>query len=211
MPENLAAEYSVPENIATENMLLNNFFELFDIPVAFDIDQKKIKQQYMELQSRVHPDKFASADDAEKRLSMQQTSFINEAMQTLKDPVLRASYLLKLKGMDINLENETTMDAAFLMQQLEMREVLEKVKARSTSMAGNNEGDLTESLDQLDDMRSDVNRKIATTMTSFSDAYEKDALDDAREWIRKLQFLQKAKYEVSALSADIEDELMKLS
>ena len=45
-------------------------------------------------------------------------------------------------------------------------------------------------------------------MKSFSEAYEADEIDDAREWIRKLQFMQKAKNEINLLSADLEDELM---
>ncbi len=118
----------------SEEILTSNFFELFELPVSYDVDLDKIQQQYMSLQKQVHPDKFANASDLEKRLSMQQTSWINEAQTTLKDPVLRASYLLKLKGIDFSLENETTMDAAFLMQQLEMRERLENIKDETDSL-----------------------------------------------------------------------------
>ena len=97
------------------DILTSNFFELFGLPVSYDVDLNQVQHHYMELQKQVHPDKFANASDQEKRLSMQQTSWINEAQTTLKDPVLRATYLLKLKGVDINLENETTMDSGFLM------------------------------------------------------------------------------------------------
>jgi hypothetical protein len=45
-------------------------------------------------------------------------------------------------------------------------------------------------------------------MKSFSESYEADEIDDAREWIRKLQFMQKAKREIDTFSADLEDELM---
>jgi molecular chaperone HscB len=150
----------------------------------------------MDLQKQVHPDKFANASDAEKRLSMQQTSWINEAQTTLKDPVLRATYLLKLKGTDINLENETTMDAAFLMQQLEMRERLEHIKKEDDPLA------------DLDAMAKKLKTSTMDMMAAFSESYKADQIDDAREWIRKLQFMQKAKKEIDSLSAEIEDELM---
>jgi len=150
----------------------------------------------MALQKQVHPDKFASGTDQEKRLSMQQTSWINEAQATLKDPVLRATYLLNLKGTDINLENETTMDAVFLMQQLELRERLENIR---------NEDD---PLDVLDGLSKELKSSIDDMMKGFSQSYEADQIDDAREWIRKLQFMQKAIKEINTLSADIEDELM---
>ena len=180
----------------SNDILTSNFFELFDLPVSYDVDLTKIQQWYMQLQKQVHPDKFANASDREKSLSMQQTSWLNEAKATLESPVLRATYLLKLKGLDINLENETTMDAVFLMQQLEMREQLENVK---------NEAD---PLTILDGMAKDAKATTQELMNGFSQSYDNEQLDDAREWIRKLQFLQKAKKEINSLIADVEDELM---
>jgi molecular chaperone HscB len=180
----------------SDDILTSNFFELFDLPVYFDVDLTKVQQLYVQLQKQVHPDKFVNASDREKSLSMQQTSWINEAKATLENPVLRATYLLKLKGLDINLDNETTMDAVFLMQQLEMRERLENVKNEADPLA------------TLDAMAGDVKNKTKEMMASFSQSYDAGQLDDAREWIRKLQFLQKAKKEIDALTADVEDELM---
>jgi len=180
----------------SKDILSSNFFELFELPVSYQVDLNQVQKKYMDLQKQVHPDKFANASDAEKRLSMQQTSWINEAQATLKDPVLRASYLLKLKGTDIKLENETTMDAAFLMQQLEMRERLEHIKKEDDPLAA------------LDIMAKELKSSSSDMMASFSASYEAEQIDDAREWIRKLQFMQKAKKEIDTLTADIEDELM---
>ncbi|MBE9563930.1 MAG: Fe-S protein assembly co-chaperone HscB [Proteobacteria bacterium] len=178
----------------SKDILNSNFFELFELPVSYDVDLDQVRQQYMDLQKQVHPDKFANASDQEKRLSMQQTSWVNEAQTTLKSPVLRATYLLKLKGIDFNLENETTMDAAFLMQQLEMRERLENVRQES------------DPLSSLDVMSKEVKLTTKEMMISFSECYENDLFDEARELIRKLQFMQKAKNEINTLTADIEDE-----
>ena len=177
-------------------MLSSNFFELFGLPVSYDVNLNQVQQQYMALQKKVHPDNFANGSDLEKRLSMQRTSWINEAQTTLKDPVLRAIYLLKLSGVDFSLENETTMDAAFLMQQLEMRERLENIKSEADPLA------------RLDDMAKDVRSTTKTMMENFVQSFENEQLDEAREWIRKLQFMQKAKNEINQLAADIEDQLM---
>lgn len=179
------------------DILTSNFFELFDIPVSYEVDLNKIQQHYMELQKQVHPDKFASASDQEKRLSMQQTSWLNEALATLKDDVLRASYLLKLKGLDINLENETTVDMTFLMQQLEVRERLENVDRNDP-----------DSLDTLDEMGKQIKQENIDIMTAFSQSYQANNFDEAREWISKLQFLQKTKKEINKIAAEIEDAIL---
>jgi len=181
----------------SKDILTSNFFELFALPVSYYVDLNKIQQQYMKLQKQVHPDKFANGSALEKRISMQQTSAINEAQATLKDPVLRAIYLLKLKGIDFSLENETTMDMEFLVQQLEMRESLENIRKEA------------DPLDALDLIAKEVKASSQSMMDSFAQAFNDDKLDDAREWIRKLQFLQKAKNEINTLSAEIEDELFK--
>lgn len=185
----------------SKDILASNFFELFELPVSYDVDLSQLQQQYMALQKQLHPDRFANASDQQKRLSMQQTSWINEAQTTLKDPVLRAAYMLKLKGVDISLENETTMDAGFLMQQLEMREKLEQVR-QSYKTAQH------DPLAELESMAKDIKNATHEMMSGFAEAYDAGQFDDAREWIRKLQFLKKAKNEVNTLAANIEDELM---
>lgn len=181
----------------SKDILTCNFFELFDLPVSYDVDLTKIQQQYMELQKLVHPDKYANASDQEKRLSMQHTTRINQAQTTLKDSVLRASYLLELKDIAFSLENETTMDAAFLMSQLEMREKMEHVKQQADPLA------------TLDSMAKEIKDLTDEMEQGFTESYRLEQFDDAREWIRKLQFLKKAKNEVSTLMADVEDELMR--
>lgn len=185
----------------SKDILTCNFFELFNLPVSYDVDLAQIQQQYMKLQKQVHPDRFTQGTDQEKRLSMQRTSSINEAKTTLSDPVLRAAYLLKLKGVDISLENETTMDAAFLMQQLDMRERLEKIRQNFKQAQD-------DPLSTLESISEEIKNSTKEMMLGFAGSYETGQFDDAREWIRKLQFLKKAKNEVNTLTANIEDELM---
>jgi molecular chaperone HscB len=176
-------------------LLTQNFYQLFDMPIAFEIDIDHLQQQFRMLAQSVHPDKFASAGDQARRISMQQTSWVNKAYQTLKDPIERASYLLQLKGIDVNLENETTMDAAFLMEQMELRETLEAVRLQSDPLAA------------LDNELKNVKNNMQAMSQAFSTAYQANRLDDAKECLRKMQFIQKARNEIDSMTAKIEDEL----
>ena len=115
--------------------LTKNYFELFNFPVTFDVDVDNMKHRYRDLQRALHPDKYANATDRERMLSVQQTSFLNEAHTTLKDPLLRARYILKLHGMAIGDEPNTVKDTAFLMQQMELREQLAEIKGQSDPLA----------------------------------------------------------------------------
>ena len=109
--------------------LQSNDFELFGLPVAFAVDRGALDERWKDLQREVHPDRHAAADAQTQRQAMQWSVRINEAYQRLKDPLRRAAYLCELHGAPIEAENNTTMPAAFLMQQMEWREALEEASS----------------------------------------------------------------------------------
>lgn len=107
---------------------MENHFALFQLPPTFAIDASQLDAAYRALQARVHPDRFASGTDAEKRVAMQWATQANEAYQTLKNPLKRASYLCEMHGIDLGIESNTAMPPAFLMQQMEWREALDDAR-----------------------------------------------------------------------------------
>ena len=173
-----------------------NYFDLFEIPVSYDVDFERLQHSYRALQKAAHPDRYAHASSQERRLSMQQTSIINQALHTLKHPVERAIHLLELKGVDFAMDKETTMDAAFLMEQMEMREQLEHIRDHDDPLA------------RLDALAADIGGGMERVANDFKRAYAADEIDAAREAVRKLQFLHKAAKQVEELTATIEDELL---
>src|ERR671923_2580592 len=110
---------------AARALTSSNHFELFGLAPAFALDDLALERAYREIQSQVHPDRFAHAGDAERRASLQWTTRVNEAYRTLKNPVQRGKHLLELHGVDVAFETNTQMPSDFLMQQLELREELE--------------------------------------------------------------------------------------
>ena len=106
-----------------------NHFEMFNLPQRFALNPQALESAWRAVQSAVHPDKFASASDAQKRMALQYSTLINEAHDTLKDSVKRAAYLCRLNGVQIDPERNTTMPPEFLVQQMEWRESLEDAVA----------------------------------------------------------------------------------
>ena len=105
--------------------LASTDFELFDIAPRFAVDRAALDARWRALQGEVHPDRFATEGAAAQRVAMQWAVRVNEAYQRLKDPVKRAAYLCELNGAPIEAESNTTMSAAFLMQQMAWREALD--------------------------------------------------------------------------------------
>ncbi len=99
-------------------------FALFDLTPGYAVDMPVLEQRFRDIQARVHPDKHAHLSEAERRVSMQWATQANEAFQTLKSPLKRAQYLLRLRGVDPQIERNTAMPMEFLVQQLECRELV---------------------------------------------------------------------------------------
>lgn len=176
--------------------LSKNYFELFGLPVDFIVDGAALAERYRDLQRVVHPDRYANGSEQEQRLSLQQATRINEAFETLKNPVTRAQYLLSLHGIDMQAEKETTRDTAFLMEQLQLREELENARnADDPEMV-------------LDDLMARISAKIKTLVAQMAIQFENPVstnLEAAREAVRKMQFLNKLLSEAESLEAELED------
>ena len=104
-----------------------DYFTLFNLPQAYEVDLTSLAPRYQELQRQYHPDRFSTASESEQLQAIQKTATINDAYQTLKHPLKRAEYLLRLHGIDVQNEQCTMHDTAFLMEQLELREQLDNI------------------------------------------------------------------------------------
>jgi len=113
----------------------HNHFELFGLQPKFHLELTELERAYRSLQSRVHPDKFVHASDAERRASMQSATQVNEAYRTLKNPLARARYLLALHHVDVQSENNTAMPPQFLLEQMEWREAVEAAEDKPDELA----------------------------------------------------------------------------
>ena len=101
-----------------------NFFEIFSLAVAWEVDFEQLDIKFRALQKALHPDRYANKNDFEKRLAVQTAATINQAYETIKNPLLRAKYLLELEDLDASQETHTTSDGQFLMDQVLLRESL---------------------------------------------------------------------------------------
>jgi molecular chaperone HscB len=163
---------------------MQNHFELFQLPVQFGIDSAALDSAYREVQGKVHPDRFVNATDAEKRVAMQWATRANEAYQTLKHPQKRAQYLCELNGVNLQVESNTAMPMAFLMQQMEWREALGDARADKDVGA----------LEALDGQ---VREDRKARMVELEKRLNASDYQGAAEDLRALMFLEKFSEEIS--------------
>jgi molecular chaperone HscB len=153
-----------------------NHFQLFGLPQSFAIDATQLDQHYRALQAQVHPDKSAHLSEAEQRLAMQHSTQVNEAYQTLRNPLKRARYLLSLHGVDTQEDTNTAMPVDFLMEQLEWREAVA-------------EADDVSVLEELEARLHRETRALEDELAGKIDTEKNYA--DAAGLVRKLRFMEK--------------------
>lgn len=164
-----------------------NYFELFNIPVSFDVDLSVLPQTYQQLQRLTHPDKFASGSEQQKLVAIQKNAQVNDAYSVLKSPLSRAEYLLSLRGIDLQHEQQTIKDSAFLMQQMEWREELAEIAEQADPLSA------------LESLEDEINQTIKNDLSKLGNLLESEqesAEKSAADIIRQLKFLYKMLSEI---------------
>jgi molecular chaperone HscB len=111
-----------------ESVSDDNHFSLFGLPERFALDLERLQAAWRDVSSQVHPDRFATASAAERRVAMQWAARANEAYRQLRDPLSRARYMCERAGVDLQAETNTSMAPEFLMQQMSWRESLDDAR-----------------------------------------------------------------------------------
>ncbi|MDG0023977.1 Fe-S protein assembly co-chaperone HscB [Trinickia sp. Y13] len=161
----------------------DSHFDLFHLPERYSLDLDALEHAYRTVQAQVHPDRFAAAGDAQKRIAMQWATRANEAYRTLRDPLKRATYLLSLRGVDVGASENTAMEPAFLMQQMEWRERVEDA-ADARNVA------------ELMALQSELRDEERVRFERLSTLLDNGADQPAAEAVRQLMFLERVAGEI---------------
>lgn len=164
---------------------MSQYFTLFQLEPAFDIDAENLEQTYRALAARFHPDKFASASAFEQKQAVMMSSTINDAYRTLKNPIDRAAYLLKTLGIDADAPEHTSFAPDFLIQQMEWRETLMEARAESD-------------LKTLENLNDEIRAEQEKLFCDLKQSFACQDYDTAAQQVRQGRFLDKLRNEISS-------------
>ena len=170
----------------------SDHFTLFGLKPAFRINALSLDKRFREIQARVHPDRFAHAGESERRVSLQWATRVNEAYQTLKNPIARARYLLDLAGRSANMESNTAMPPEFLMEQMEWREAVAEARAGRDA-------------DELEQLHHRVKQRMNERYEQLAGSLDEQDYARAADRVRRLMFLDKLLFEIDDALAALDE------
>jgi molecular chaperone HscB len=89
-----------------------DYFTFFGFPRKLNLDPAALEKEFYALSRRLHPDLYARADSQERSWSLEQSSLLNDAYRTLKDPIRRTEYLLRLEGIELDEQSKKATEQA---------------------------------------------------------------------------------------------------
>jgi molecular chaperone HscB len=165
-----------------------NFFSFFGLPRKLDVDPAVLEREFYALSRKLHPDRYSLSKTDEKNWSLEKTSQLNDAYRTLKDPISRTEYLLKLEGVHFEEQSKAATEAARTSGQTKKQvvppELLEEVfelnmqleEARMNKKIGEYDKNLSRDLEQT---RSRLEEKYAHQMEELKGYWEEwDRMED---------------------------------
>jgi len=89
-----------------------DYFTFFALPRKLNVDVAMLEREFYLLSRKLHPDLYSGADRREQEWSLEQSSQLNDAYRTLKDPIKRTEYLLRLEGVELEEQSKSATEAA---------------------------------------------------------------------------------------------------
>lgn len=164
---------------------MSRAFQLFGLPVQFDLNAEQLHQQYRTLAAQFHPDRFAAASAFEQKQAMMMSAAINQAYEQLSHPLNRAAELLRAQNIDADAPEHTSFAPEFLMQQMQWRETLMDAQMEQDEAA-------------MLALGSEIAAEQQTLLIQLHQAFEQQQYESAAQLVRQGRFLDKMRQEIAS-------------
>ncbi|KAL6851964.1 hypothetical protein ACP4OV_020149 [Aristida adscensionis] len=152
-----------------------DYFRIFGLKREYDIKDTSLEGKYKDWQKKLHPDLVHTKSEKERGFAAEQSALVIDAYRTLSRPLSRALYLLKLEGIHVD-EEKTISDPELLMEMMEIREAVNDASDSQT----------------LEQIKSQVKKKLETWSNYFDKAFDKRDFDRAVEATQRMRYYERA-------------------
>jgi len=162
-----------------------DFFEFLDLPRNLSIDAKDLEKRFYALSRQLHPDLNSRKSQAERDQAEEATALLNDAYRTLRDPIARAEYLLKLEGFDVGEQTTKDVPPELLEEVFELNMALEEFNAGA-------EADLSQleaARQRFEGMRGEIDAELQSKFAEWDSTEKREALTAVRGLLNRRKYI----------------------
>jgi molecular chaperone HscB len=159
-----------------------NYFELFGLPIGFQVDTKQLRAAFMGIQRASHPDKFTQANQCEQEEALEKSAIANKAFTLLQNPSAILPYVLEIKGF-LEKDEKYALSPDFLMEMMELNEAW---------MDADDEAAKQDVLTKVKNIENEIFSPIKTYLeTSSVDTISQEGMLQIKEYYYKKKYLDR--------------------
>ena len=156
-----------------------NYYEFLGLPASLALDSTELEKQFYSLSRKYHPDMHARKSPAERQQAEENTALLNDAYRTLRDPIARAEYLLKLQGFDIGEQGSKDVPPELLEEVFELNMALEEADGPQIEAARA----------RFEGMRAELDREMQQKFEEWDDTNSRDTLAAIRGLLNHRKYI----------------------
>lgn len=177
----------------------NEYFEFFGFPERLALDETELQRRFYDLSRQLHPDRFTLKPETERVCSLEATSILNDGYRTLRDPVRRAEYVLKLHKMDAGEQRGSDVPPELLEEVFELNEALEEIRGGDESARPR----LAEAAVTFGELLREVDAELQPAFVEYDNGGGEASLSRIRRLLHRRKYIQNLVSEVQKeLSTD---------
>lgn len=192
IPQRLTEERRAQRSLVWPIM---TYFEFYDIPVSFQVDESSLRRIFYQNSKKFHPDFHTLSDAAQQAEMLEKASLNNEAYQTLSDPDKRMRYILQISGL-LEDEGKQQIPQAFLMEMMEINEGLMELELDF------DDKQYKTTLEAVNALENNLDQGIQPTLKSYThESGTKVDLEAVLEYFLKKRYLLRIRENLSKFAA----------
>jgi molecular chaperone HscB len=156
-----------------------DYFEFLDLPRNLGLDGKDLEKRFYALSRQLHPDLHSRKSPAEREQAEESTAVLNDAYRTLRDPIARAEYLLKLEGFDIGKQTTKDVPPELLEEVFELNMALEEVDVPQLESARQ----------RFEGMRIELDSELKGAFASWDATNNRESLTAVRGLLNRRKYI----------------------
>jgi molecular chaperone HscB len=180
-----------------------DYFEFFEIPRKLTLDANDLEKRFYALSRQLHPDLFSRRPAREREYSLEATAILNDAYRTLRDPISRALYVLKLEGFDVAEQGTKDVPPELLEEVFELNMALEEMRAGDETVAPQ----LVEARERFEDMRDEVDRRLGDEFAAWDAAHNRETLGAVRALLNRRKYITNLIAQANEATANVSDRV----